>query len=66
LPPGISEIVLHLGTFRRQPPYPSGLDLEYFRQRKYELLTVTSENLKSYFQYLNIHAIGYRDISRYR
>jgi predicted glycoside hydrolase/deacetylase ChbG (UPF0249 family) len=62
LPPGTSEIVLHLGTYQREDSYPSGLDLEYFRQREYELLTVTSEYLRSYFQYLNIKAIGYRDI----
>ena len=66
LPPGISEIVLHLGSYQREAAYPSGLDLEYFRKRECELITVTSEYLKNYFRYLGITAIGYRDLPRTR
>jgi hypothetical protein len=62
LPEGIVEIVLHLGTYERDPPYPPGLDLQYFRNREGELLLVTSEYLKQYFSFLNLRGIRFADL----
>jgi predicted glycoside hydrolase/deacetylase ChbG (UPF0249 family) len=62
LPEGTSEIVLHIGTQTRQENYPRGLDLSYFRNREYELITVTSDYLQGYMDYLNIKTIGYAEI----
>jgi predicted glycoside hydrolase/deacetylase ChbG (UPF0249 family) len=62
LPKGISEIVLHIGTQTRQVNYPNGLDLNYFRNREYELITVTSDYIQDYMDYLNIKTIGYGGI----
>jgi predicted glycoside hydrolase/deacetylase ChbG (UPF0249 family) len=59
LPPGTSELILHLGTGARQVNYPGGLDLDYFKNREYELNTITSDYLKGYFKYLNIRTVGY-------
>jgi hypothetical protein len=64
LPNGTSEIILHFGTYTRQENYPSGLDLDYFKNRENELITVTSDYLKEYFSYLNIRTIGYSEISK--
>jgi chitin disaccharide deacetylase len=64
LPNGISEIVLHIGTYTRQNIYPSGLDLNYFKNREKELLTVTGDYLKDYFSYLKIKTIGYSRIPK--
>ncbi len=66
LPDGISELILHVGTCTRQDNYPSGLDLDYFRNREKELITVTDDHLKEYFNYLNIRTIGFSDILIYR
>jgi len=66
LPNGISEIILHSGTYSRQEYYPSGLDLDYFNNRENELITITSNYLKEYYNYLNIKIIGYSEISNYR
>jgi len=63
LPPGCSELILHLGTNTRQEMYPSGLDLEYFYNRELELTTVTANNLKEYYNCLNIKTIGYSKIA---
>ena len=63
LPNGISEIILHFGTYIRHENYPGGLDLDYFKNREYELITVTGNYLKEYINYLNIRTIGYSDIS---
>ena len=62
LPPGTSEIVVHLGTYSRQEHYPSGLDLEYFDNREFELIVASSIYLEEYFSYLNIQKIGYSKI----
>jgi predicted glycoside hydrolase/deacetylase ChbG (UPF0249 family) len=62
LPNGVSEIILHCGTNTRQENYPSGLDLDYFRSRENELITITSDYLKVYYSCLNIKTIGYSDI----
>jgi len=63
LPDGISELILHLGTGTRQTAYPSGLDLDYFKNRENELTTILSDYLKEFYKYLNIKTIGYIDIS---
>lgn len=62
LPKGISEIVLHIGTQTRQANYPSGLELDYFKNREYELITVTSDYIQEYINHLNIKTIGYTEI----
>jgi predicted glycoside hydrolase/deacetylase ChbG (UPF0249 family) len=59
LPGGCSEIVLHCGTATRQENYPSGLDLNYFKNRENELLTITGDNIKENYRYLGIKTIGY-------
>ena len=63
LPKGTSEIILHLGTSTRQENYPGGLEVDYFKNREYELITVTSDYLKEYLNWLNIRTIGYSEIS---
>ena len=63
LPKGTSEIILHLGTSTRQENYPSGLEVDYFKNRELELITVTGDYLKEYINWLNIRTIGYSDIS---
>jgi predicted glycoside hydrolase/deacetylase ChbG (UPF0249 family) len=62
LPIGYSEIVLHCGTSTRQENYPSGLDLDYFKNRENELLTITSDYFKEYYRYSKIKIIGYPQI----
>lgn len=64
LPEGDAEIVVHLGSFTRQAPYPSGLDIFYFENRELELITITSPYWKEYFNYLNIRTIGYSDLHK--
>lgn len=63
LPNGTSELILHLGTGTRQEFYPTGLDLSYFRNREYELITVTSDSINNYFDYLNIKKVGYSTLN---
>jgi predicted glycoside hydrolase/deacetylase ChbG (UPF0249 family) len=65
LPDGTSEVVLHLGTNTRQENYPSGLDLDYFKNRENELITITSNYLKEYFNYLNIRMIRFSEMSKF-
>lgn len=62
LPPGTSEITLHFGTKAGSGEYPSGLNLDYFNNREYELLTLTSEYLKRYYENNNIQTVGYTDL----
>lgn len=62
LPEGTSEIVFHYGSYTRQENYPSGLDLDYFRNREYELMTGTSDYLKEYMSYLNIEKISFSQL----
>jgi predicted glycoside hydrolase/deacetylase ChbG (UPF0249 family) len=62
LPKGVSEIVLHLGTPTRQDSYPNGLDLAYFENREYELMTLTDDSVRKHIDYLNIRTIGYSEI----
>ncbi|MCX7029166.1 MAG: ChbG/HpnK family deacetylase [Spirochaetes bacterium] len=61
LPAGVSEIVVHLGTWRRSGAYPTGLDIDYFAKREQELAVVTSEYLREYARSLNIRAIGFEE-----
>ena len=63
LPNGVSEIVFHFGSYTRQENYPSGLDLDYFKNREYELITATSDYLKKYINHLNIKTISFSQIS---
>jgi hypothetical protein len=63
LPPGISELVLHIGTSTRQDNYPNGLDIDYFENREKELNTITDDYIKEYYDYLNIKTICYSEIS---
>ena len=62
LPQGVSEIILHLGTFSRQEYYPSGLDQQYFVNRERELIVITSDYLKKYFDHFGISVIGFKDL----
>jgi predicted glycoside hydrolase/deacetylase ChbG (UPF0249 family) len=64
LPGGYSEIVIHCGTSTRQDNYPSGLDLDYFKNRENELLTITSDNVKENYRYLRIKPVGYSGLSK--
>ena len=66
LPTGISEIILHLGSYHRETKYPTGLDQSYFKKREFELLLATSEYLKKYINHLNIKIINYSDIKYLR
>lgn len=66
LPKGISEIILHIGTQTRQVDYPSGLDVDYFKHREYELATITNEYLRTHMNHLNIKTIGYSEIVKNR
>ena len=52
-----------MGTSTRQENYPSGLEVDYFKNRELELKTVTGDYLKEYINWLNIRTIGYSDIS---
>lgn len=65
LPEGDAEILVHLGSFTRQAPYPSGLDVFYFENRELELITITSLFWEEYFNYLNIKRIGYSDLRKF-
>ena len=62
LPKGVSEIVFHFGSYVRQENYPSGLDLNYFKNREYELITATSDYLKKYINYLSISTINFSQL----
>lgn len=66
LPPGINELVLHLGTGTRQQDYPGGLDLAYFENRELELATVTRFGLNAHLQKLQIRKIGFSDLAGLR
>jgi len=66
LPKGVSELILHLGTYSRQDNYPGGLDVDYFKNRENELIICTNDYLKEYLNYLNIRTIGYSEISNYK
>ena len=63
LPGGTSEIVLHIGSNSRQDQYPSGLDVDYFKNREHELMTITSDYLKQYMQKMNIKPISFSHLS---
>ena len=63
LPEGTSEIILHFGTFTHPDNIPSGLERDYFNHRENELITVTSDYLKEYYNHLKIKTIGYSDIA---
>ena len=64
LPPGINEIVLHLGTQDRQQEYPSGLNLDYFSNREQELKTMTTCNFNDHLHQMSIKKINYSEIDR--
>ncbi len=66
LPPGISEIILHLGTGTRQQDYPGGLNIAYFENRELELATVCRFDLDTRLLKLQIRKIGFSDIARIR
>ncbi|MFC2081017.1 carbohydrate deacetylase [Bacteroidota bacterium] len=62
LPPGNSEIIVHLGNFRRQMVYPPGLDTLYLHNREFELMTISSPYVKEYMTSLKIEKITYSDL----
>jgi predicted glycoside hydrolase/deacetylase ChbG (UPF0249 family) len=62
LPAGISELVLHVGTGTRQENYPSGLDLDYFKNRENELATITGDRQRELISSLNIRTTGYSNM----
>jgi len=66
LPPGINELVLHLGTSERQTEYPTGLDLGYMSTRELELQTISSCSLNDILKNLKIEKISYSDINMLR
>jgi predicted glycoside hydrolase/deacetylase ChbG (UPF0249 family) len=62
LPPGTSEILVHLGNHNRQQEYPAGLDTVYLRNRECELMTITSPYLQECLSSLNIKKVSYSDL----
>jgi predicted glycoside hydrolase/deacetylase ChbG (UPF0249 family) len=66
LPPGINEIILHLGNETRQQEYPNCLNLDYFRNRELELSTISQFDFNNRLQQLNIRKIGFSDIAALR
>ncbi len=62
LPPGIHEIIFHLGSHHRQTTYPCGLDQTYFANREAELAIVTRAYVRELFDHLQIKRLRYADI----
>jgi len=62
LPPGTSEILVHLGNSDRQKEYPSGLDTVYLRNRECELMTITSPYLQECLTSMQIKKVSYADL----
>jgi predicted glycoside hydrolase/deacetylase ChbG (UPF0249 family) len=62
LPPGTSEILVHLGNYNRQKEYPPGLCTVYLKNRECELMTITSPYLDEYLSNLKIKKVTYSDI----
>jgi hypothetical protein len=64
LPPGINEIVLHIGSQHREQEYPSGLNQEYFSIRELELLTIINCHFNDRLHQMNIRKINYSEIDK--
>ncbi len=62
LPPGTSEIIVHLGNFERQLDFPPGLDTTYLRQRECELMTITSPYVNEYLKVLKVKLVSFADL----
>lgn len=62
LPPGNSEVVLHLGTNMRPEIYPSGIDTSYFKKREEELAAVKLAERNNWYKLLNISKINFSDL----
>lgn len=60
LPPGVSEVVVHLGNEYRPAEYPTGLDLDYFYNRERELEVVTDARIAEYLAEKNVRIVGYK------
>jgi chitin disaccharide deacetylase len=63
LPPGVNELVLHLGTHDGQMEYPTGLDLDYFDNRELELSTVSTCSFNEYLKFLNVKKTRFSEIN---
>lgn len=62
LPPGTSEIIVHLGNSGRGMEFPPGLDTTYLRQRECELMCITSPYVQEYLNSLKIQMVSYTDL----
>lgn len=62
LPDGVSEIVFHLGINEKEEEPEPGIDMSYYLMREYELMLVTSPEMKRWLEDLNIKVVGYEDI----
>jgi len=62
LPPGTSEIIVHLGNYIRGDKFPPGLDTNYLRQRECELMCITSPYVQEYLKSLKITKATYSDL----
>lgn len=62
LPPGTSEIIVHLGKSSCREEHPNGPGTDYLRQRECELITLTSPYLSEYLSCLKIKKISYSEL----
>jgi len=59
LPPGVSELIVHVGSRHRQESYPTGLDAGCFEARERELDLVTSPRTSGLLDQLAVGRVGY-------
>jgi len=64
LPPGTTELIVHLGTDTRVEPYPRGIDIDYFDFREIELDVITSPEVSELLRKENISLIGFPDLKK--
>ena len=64
LPPGVSEIVFHLGDGASDEDAPPGIDGEYFATRERELSTLLAAPWEHYLVDYNVRIIGFSDLAR--
>lgn len=59
LPPGISEVIVHVGTATRTGCYPAGLDRYYFDNRERELTVIMDDTIQQMIRYHHIRKTSY-------
>ena len=63
LPPGVSEVAVHVGTNTREGNYPSGLETDYFPLRERELAVICSEEAANAIRNLGIRLTMFSELS---